>query len=48
VLMIIGGLFEAFLGVNAERRSLEEVAPPLSARSSPTRGSGPDVQVATA
>jgi MFS family permease len=31
-LMIVGGLTEAWLGVAAERRSLESVAPPLSAR----------------
>jgi MFS family permease len=48
VLMIIGGLVEAFFGVNAEQRSLEDIATPLSAKSSPGRGSGPDVQVATA
>jgi MFS family permease len=29
-LMLAGGLVAAFLGVDAERRSLEEVAPPLS------------------
>jgi MFS family permease len=28
--MIVGGLVEAFLGVNAERKSLEDVAEPLS------------------
>ena len=33
VLMIIGGLTEAWLGVRAERRSLESVAAPLSSRS---------------
>ena len=32
VLMIIGGLTEAWLGVPAERRSLESVAAPLSSR----------------
>jgi MFS family permease len=31
-LMIFGGLTEAWLGVPAERRSLEHIAPPLSAR----------------
>ncbi len=30
VLMAVAGIFELFLGVNAERKSLEEVAPPLS------------------
>jgi MFS family permease len=29
-LMVIAGLFEAWLGVSAERKSLEEIAPPLS------------------
>jgi MFS family permease len=29
-LMIVAGLFEAWLGVSAERKPLEEVAPPLS------------------
>jgi len=33
VLMIIGGLTEAWLGVRAERRPLESVAAPLSSRS---------------
>ncbi len=32
VLMIIGGITEAWLGVRAERRSLESVATPLSSR----------------
>jgi MFS family permease len=31
VMMIIGGLAELFLGINAERRSLEEIAKPLTA-----------------
>jgi hypothetical protein len=31
-LMIIGGVTEAWLGVPAERRSLESVAAPLSSR----------------
>ncbi len=30
-LMVVAAIFEAVLGVNAERRSLEDVAPPLSA-----------------
>jgi MFS family permease len=30
--MIAGGLFEVWLGVNAERKSLEEVARPLACR----------------
>jgi MFS family permease len=34
VLMIVGGLTEFAWGVNAEQRSLEEVATPLSARAS--------------
>jgi hypothetical protein len=29
--MIVAGLFELFLGVRAERRSLEKLATPLSA-----------------
>ena len=29
-LMIVGGIVEAFLGVDAERKSLEHVAQPLS------------------
>jgi hypothetical protein len=33
VLMLIGGLTEAWLGVRAERRPLESVAAPLSSRS---------------
>ena len=31
VVMIVGGLVEAVLGVKAERRSLEDIATPLSA-----------------
>jgi len=31
VMMIIGGIAELFLGVNAERRSLEDIAKPLTA-----------------
>jgi hypothetical protein len=30
-LMILGGLAEVFLGVKAERRSLEDIAQPLTA-----------------
>ena len=30
VIMIVGGLFEVFLGVNAEGKSLEDVAQPLA------------------
>jgi hypothetical protein len=30
-LMIIGGLLQAFLGVKAERQSLEDIAKPLTA-----------------
>ena len=29
--MIIGGLLQAFLGVKAERQSLEDIAKPLTA-----------------
>jgi MFS family permease len=32
ILMILGGLVEAFLGVKAERRSLEDIASPLTAQ----------------
>jgi hypothetical protein len=32
VMMILGGIAELFLGVNAERRSLESIARPLTAR----------------
>ncbi|HVB77082.1 MAG TPA: MFS transporter [Candidatus Nitrosotalea sp.] len=35
VIMIAGGLIALFLGVNAERRSLEDVAQPLSAVTAP-------------
>jgi hypothetical protein len=31
--MILGGLTEVFLGVDAEEKSLEDVAEPLSAQS---------------
>jgi hypothetical protein len=31
VMMVIGGIAELFLGVNAERRSLEDIAKPLTA-----------------
>jgi hypothetical protein len=30
-IMLAGGLTEAFLGIAAERKTLEEIAPPLSA-----------------
>jgi MFS family permease len=33
-LMLMGGLMEIWLGIDAERRSLEDVATPLSARDS--------------
>ena len=39
--MIVGGLVAAFLGVDAEGKSLEDVATPLSARRAPgTRAEG--------
>jgi MFS family permease len=38
-LMIFGGIVELLWGVNAERRSLEAVAPPLSARTGPATAS---------
>ena len=34
--MIVGGLVEVFLGVDAEGKSLEDVATPLSVRSEAT------------
>ncbi|HTA36087.1 MAG TPA: hypothetical protein VK761_05175, partial [Solirubrobacteraceae bacterium] len=37
VMMIIGGVAELLFGVNAERRSLESIATPLTAAPSPTR-----------
>ncbi len=40
-LMIVAGMFEAALGVSAERRSLEDIAPPLSSV-------GPEGQAQTA
>ena len=33
-MMILGGIAELFLGVNAERRSLEDIAEPLTASGS--------------
>jgi MFS family permease len=36
-LMIIAAVVTALLGVNAERRSLEDIAPPLSLRARPRR-----------
>ncbi|HEY1945618.1 MAG TPA: MFS transporter [Bryobacteraceae bacterium] len=33
LLMVIGGLVEAWIGVDAERKSLESIAAPLSSRS---------------
>jgi MFS family permease len=38
VLMIAGGVVEAFLGVKAEGQSLENIAKPLTAEDSPERG----------
>jgi MFS family permease len=39
-IMLAGGLTEAFLGVAAERKTLEEIAPPLSAIDEILRNSG--------
>ena len=39
-LMIGGGLVEAFLGVKAEGRSLEDIATPLTAEDAPQTGPG--------
>jgi hypothetical protein len=36
--MIAGGLVEAFLGVKAERQSLENIAKPLTAEDAETGG----------
>jgi hypothetical protein len=33
--MLIGGVVEIFLGINAEGRSLEDIAAPLSVEGSP-------------
>src|SRR5262249_38676540 len=41
VLMILAGLVEVALGVNAERRSLEEIATPLTAREAVHSGPQP-------
>jgi MFS family permease len=38
--MVLGGVVAAFLGVNAEQKSLEDVALPLSARRGTTRAEG--------
>jgi MFS family permease len=38
VLMIVGGLAEAFLGVKAEGQSLEDIAKPLTAEDAETGG----------
>jgi len=37
--MILGGLVAAFLGVNAEGKSLEDVARPLSVAAMPAQAS---------
>jgi MFS family permease len=37
IVMILGGIVEAFLGVRAERKSLEDIARPLSAEDAPAR-----------
>jgi hypothetical protein len=39
--MILGGLIAWFFGVNAERKSLEEVATPLTAVTQPSVQPGP-------
>jgi MFS family permease len=41
VLMIVGAIVELVLGVNAERKALEDVAPPLTALEMPTSVTGP-------
>jgi MFS family permease len=40
-LMIAGGIAEAFLGVKAERQSLENIAKPLTAEDTPSGGAEP-------
>jgi MFS family permease len=35
IVMILGGIVEAFLGVRAERKSLEDIARPLSTEDAP-------------
>jgi MFS family permease len=40
VLMIGGGIVEAFLGVKAEGQSLESIAQPLTAEDNPHTGGG--------
>ncbi len=47
VMMILGGIAELFVGVNAERRSLEDIARPLTAGDPPERRSGPAAVSAT-
>ncbi len=37
VLMFAGGLTEVFLGVDAERKSLESISAPLTMRRSPSQ-----------
>jgi MFS family permease len=37
-LMVVAAIVEAFLGVKAERQSLESIATPLSAPAQPTAG----------
>ncbi|MGY1697444.1 hypothetical protein ACI780_21315 [Geodermatophilus sp. SYSU D00814] len=39
-MMVLGGVVAAFLGVDAEGRSLEDVATPLAARRPGTRVEG--------
>ena len=46
--MIAGGVVEAFLGVKAERQSLESIATPLTAEDADTGSSGPAPQPANA
>jgi MFS family permease len=48
VIMIIGGLVAWFLGVNAERKSLEDIAQPLSVTSRPDGPSAPSSTPAAA
>src|SRR4051812_5569376 len=41
VVMIVGGVIQATMGVEAARRDLEDIAPPLSAGGEPRGGAGP-------
>ncbi|GIL27779.1 MFS transporter [Actinocatenispora comari] len=46
-MMIVGGVVEAFLGVDAERQGLENIAKPLTAEDPDSTSGGPGVEPAT-